>query len=59
MVLIDVAMVSGFEPIIFELDILTQSTSNSISQYEFEDGILSFYFDEVSNRKYKRYKLKL
>jgi len=39
MALIDVNMVSGFEPIIDELEMKSQMSTI--------DGVLSFYFDEV------------
>ena len=48
MALIDVNMVSGFEPIIHQLDVDLQSDRVAYTQYEFDDGLLSFYFDEVS-----------
>lgn len=51
MALIDVNMVSGFIPIVAELDVVMQSSSASFSFYEFIDGVLSFYFNEVSINK--------
>ena len=48
MALIDVTMVSGFEPITHELDMALQSANTVFSYYEFQDGVLSFYFDDVS-----------
>ena len=48
MALVQVHMVSGFEPDTTELDILSQSPIVSFTQYEFEDGVLTFYFDDVS-----------
>ncbi|XP_057308923.1 pregnancy zone protein-like isoform X2 [Hydractinia symbiolongicarpus] len=47
MALIDVNMVSGFEPIVSELDMIMQSTSAPFSYYEFIDGVLSIYFDDL------------
>ncbi|XP_057303118.1 alpha-1-macroglobulin-like [Hydractinia symbiolongicarpus] len=47
MALIDVNMVSGFEPIVSELDMIMQSTSAPFSYFEFNDGVLSFYFDDL------------
>jgi len=43
-------MVSGFEPILFDLDLLMQSTESVFSMYEFEDGVLTFYFDEFDRQ---------
>ena len=47
MALIDVAMVSGFEPIISELEMRQEMTETSYTQFEFIEGVLSFYFNEV------------
>ena len=47
--LIDITMVSGFEPLIHELDIAMQNGNTPYAQYEFLDGVLSFYFDKVTN----------
>ena len=51
MALIDVTMVSGFEPILHELDIKLQSRTAEFSYYEFNNGKLSFYYDKVSMDK--------
>ena len=51
MALIDVTMVSGFEPIVHELDMKLQSNSVEFSYYEFDEGKLTFYFEKV-NTKY-------
>ena len=51
MALIDVTMVSGFEPIVHELDTKLQSNSAEFSYYEFDEGRLTFYFEKV-NTKY-------
>ncbi|XP_057308905.1 pregnancy zone protein-like [Hydractinia symbiolongicarpus] len=50
MALIDINMVSGFEPIVSELDMIMQSTSAPFSNYEFIDGVLSFYFDDLDQK---------
>ena len=47
MALIDINMVSGFEPIINELEMQQQMTDVSYTQFEFIDGVLSFYFNDV------------
>ena len=51
MALTDVTMVSGFEPILHELDMKLQSRTAEFSYYEFNDGKLSFYYDKVSMDK--------
>ena len=51
MALIDVTMVSGFEPILHELDMKLQSNSAEFSYYEFDEGKLTFYFEKVSGKK--------
>ena len=48
MALIDVTMVSGFEPIIREIEMRQEMTDTSYTQFEFIEGVLSFYFNEVS-----------
>ncbi|XP_066921586.1 alpha-2-macroglobulin-like isoform X2 [Clytia hemisphaerica] len=48
MALIDINMVSGFEPIINELEMQQQMTDVSYTQFEFIDGVLSFYFNDFS-----------
>ena len=53
MALIDVTMVSGFEPIVHELDTKLQSNSVEFSYHEFDEGKLTFYFEKV-NTKYLR-----
>ena len=53
MALTDVTMVSGFEPILHELDMKLQSRTAEFSYYEFNDGKLSFYYDKVSMDKMK------
>lgn len=50
MALIDVNMVSGFEPATHLLDEAIQTDLAAYTQYEFDDGVLSFYFDEVGGK---------
>ena len=50
MALIDVNMISGFEPIIGELEMKSQVSTVAYTQFEFIDGVLSFYFDEVRRK---------
>lgn len=50
--LIDVNMVSGFEPIIHELETAAQSDNVAYTQYEYDDGVLSFYFNEVNRTSF-------
>jgi len=51
MALIDVAMVSGFEPIIRELEMRQEMTDTSYTQFEFIEGVLSFYFNDFSKEE--------
>ena len=51
MALIDVTMVSGFEPILHELDMKLQSNSAEFLYYEFDEGKLTFYFEKVSGKQ--------
>ena len=51
MALIDITMVSGFEPILHELDMTLQSNPAEFSYYELEEGRLTFYFEKVSGKQ--------
>ena len=51
MALIDITMVSGFEPVLHELDMKLQSNPAEFSYYEFEEGRLTFYFEKVSGKQ--------
>ncbi|XP_065060460.1 alpha-1-macroglobulin-like [Rhopilema esculentum] len=51
MALIEVKMVSGFEPVNEHLDQILQSTSNNLlKDYEVEDGKLSLYFEKIESK---------
>ena len=41
-------MVSGFEPIIREIEMQQEMMETPYTQFEFIEGVLSFYFNDVS-----------
>ena len=47
-------MVSGFEPIVREIEMQQEMMETPYTQFEFIEGVLSFYFNDVgfSLRKY-------
>lgn len=51
MVLIEVTMVSGFEPKRHELDTKLRTNAAEFLYYEFDEGKLTFYFEKVSQNK--------
>eukprot|EP00112_Aurelia_sp_Birch-Aquarium-sp1_P000397 Seg1036.8 transcript_id=Seg1036.8/GoldUCD/mRNA.D3Y31 product="alpha-2-macroglobulin-like protein 1" protein_id=Seg1036.8/GoldUCD/D3Y31 len=51
MALIDVKMVSGFEPVTKHLDKILQSTTNDLlKDYEFEENKLTLYFEKIESK---------
>ena len=61
MALIDVDMVSGFEPVIEELEMQQEMLAHltPYTQFEFIDGVLSFYFNDVSSLSRRPYNILL